>query len=117
MGHSERAEAERVLGPKDPRVILMGRTYEVIAWRDGEEEPDEERGWQQEPEPATFREVVGALRGGCWDRLDPQHNGLIAYSADAEINYRTGEHTRHDLIVIASARNVTRILAATKEAA
>lgn len=51
-------------------------------------------------EPASFREALDALEGGCWDNLDVHGDGtLIAYPADMTMDPATGSYESTQLIV------------------
>ena len=60
--------------------------------------------------PATLREALDALLDGCWDNVDAHADAVIAYPADYDQNYRTGEWSATQVVIHGAPRQIARLL-------
>lgn len=93
--------------------FIVGVTYETYTQESIENGDAEDRGWESEKEPMELRDALAVLnRYGPYDSIDDRGESFIAYHADVQEDYRTGEQTAYDVVVEGSAANLKRLLAA-----
>lgn len=72
----------------------------------------DDKGYEYEETPMTLGDTLREIRNrGPWDQDEGEdfYAGIRFYSADDDINYRTGESTRYCLHVRASKRAIKRL--------
>jgi hypothetical protein len=88
---------------------MVAVTYDMVTPESAEHGDVADSGFAVSPEPMRFREALATLTEyGPYDH----DNGEDFYSADALIDYRTGESTRYAVHIAGSAPNLARLVAA-----
>ncbi len=104
------ATTERSTRHEDP--FTVAKTYETWDEESLEIGETDDHGYEYEDTPMSLGDTLREIRNGCWDGDDAGEDfyaGVRFYSADNEVNYRTGETTRYCLHIRASARAIRRL--------
>lgn len=90
------------------RPFLVSVTYDT--WDEQEAGDTDDRGYEIEDDPCTLTEALRAIENiGTLDELQISDDLIRGYSADEDINYRTGEVTMRAIHVRGSKRALRRL--------
>lgn len=94
-----------------PEVFEVGVTYSLFTPESLENGDADERGWEQDPEPATLRDALATIkRYGPYDNAQGSFGNVIFYGY-SQTNYRTGEEITYDVVVKGSKKDLMRLMA------
>jgi hypothetical protein len=105
-------QAQRRMRRNPPEVFEVGVTYSLFTPESLENGDADERGWEQDLEPATLRDALATInRYGPYDHAQGGVERVIFYGYSQTNDYRTGEEITYDVVVRGSKKDLVRLMA------